>query len=179
MRPRARDYVDALHAHAGFEGDGSLDGDGVGGGNLLAGKAGQVLRGDGVDAVEGGDIVVAQDGWVGDAEAAASGAVAAVRLHDGPAEGSVQLVVLLRAGIDLGIIEAEDAAEGALQLKAHHGQQIGVGGAAAIEQNESVGGGSVGVDVVEPTSTPLFWQVSGWLVSWPKMASMTSRPRRR
>ena len=65
--------------------DGALDGDGVGGGELLAGEAGEILRGDGVDAVEGGDVVVAQDGGVGNALAAGWAADAAERLHDGPA----------------------------------------------------------------------------------------------
>ena len=64
---RARHHVDALHSIAGTEADGALDGDGVGRGELLAGKAGEVGGGDGVDAVEGGDVIVAENRGVGDA----------------------------------------------------------------------------------------------------------------
>ncbi len=55
-----------------------------------------------------------------------------------------------RAGIDLRIIEAENAAEGALQLKAHHLKHRGVGGAEAVENDDSVSDGGVGVEVVDP-----------------------------
>ena len=41
---RARDDVDALHAVAGAEADRALNGDGVGRGELLAGKAGEIRR---------------------------------------------------------------------------------------------------------------------------------------
>ena len=100
--------------------DGALDGDGVGGGELLAGEAGEVLGGDGIDAVEGGDVVIAQDGGVGDALAAGGAADAAEGLHDGPACGAAGFAIVECAGVDLGVIEAEDAAEGALELEAHH-----------------------------------------------------------
>ncbi len=120
---RARDDVDALHAVAGAEADRALNGDGVGGGELLAGKAGEIGGGDGVDAVEGGDVVVAEDGGVGNACAAACAAGAAERLHHGPAERAAGFAVGERAGIDLRVVEAEDAAEGALELEAHHLEQ--------------------------------------------------------
>jgi hypothetical protein len=58
---RARDDVDALHAVAAAESDGSLDGDSVGCGELLQGEGGLVCGGDGVDAVEGGDVVHTKD----------------------------------------------------------------------------------------------------------------------
>jgi hypothetical protein len=62
---RAGDDVDALHASAGAEGDGALNGDGVGAVSCLPGKAGEILRGDGIDAVEGGDVVVAEVAGLG------------------------------------------------------------------------------------------------------------------
>ena len=97
-----------------------LNGDGIGGGELFAGEAGEILRGDGVDAVEGSDVVEAKDGGVGDALAAGMAADAAQGLHDGPALKAVGVAVGERAGVDLGIVEAEDTAEGALELVAHH-----------------------------------------------------------
>src|SRR5208282_2959232 len=53
--------IDALHAAAGAEGDRALDGDGVGSRELLAGKAGEILGGDRIDAVEGCDVVHPKD----------------------------------------------------------------------------------------------------------------------
>ena len=68
----------------------------------------------------------------------------------GQPEGSVDLAVVERAGIDLRIIETEDAAEGPFQLIAHHGLLVRGGGAQAVEHNDGVGDGGVGIDVVEP-----------------------------
>ena len=68
----------------------------------------------------------------------------------GQPSGAVGLAVGERAGIHLRIVEAEDAAEGALQLIAHHRQLVRGGGAKAVEQNDGVGDGGVGIDVVEP-----------------------------
>ena len=53
-------------------------------------------------------------------------------------------------GLTCGVVQAENAAEGPLQLEAHHREQIGIGGAEAVEQDDGVGDGGVGVDVVEP-----------------------------
>ena len=147
---RARNDVDALHAVAGAEADRALNGDGVGRGDLLAGKVGEVGGGDGIDAVERGDVVVAQDGGIGDACAAGRAANAAHGLHHRPAKRAVGFAVGERAGVDLRIVKAEDAAEGALQLEAHHFEQIGVGGAEAVEHDDAVGDGRVGVEVVHP-----------------------------
>ena len=71
-------------------------------------------------------------------------------LHDRPAQRAVGFVVGEGAGIDLRVVEAEDAAESALQLEAHHLEQVGVGGAEAVEQDDAVGDGRVGVEVVHP-----------------------------
>jgi len=111
-----------------------------------------VLGGDGVDAVEGGDVVVGQLRGVGDGGAAERPAGRAERLHDGPAGDTAVLerTRLEWIGIDLRVVEAENAAEGALELKAHGGEQAGVEGAEAVEQDDAVGDGGVGVDVVEP-----------------------------
>ena len=54
------------------------------------------------------------------------------------------------AGVDLGVVEAEDAAEGALEFVAHHLDEVGVGGAEAVEQDDGVGDGGVGIEVVDP-----------------------------
>ena len=64
--------------------------------------------------------------------------------------GAAGLSVLVGRGVDLGVVETEDAAEGALELEAHHGEQIGVGGAEAVEQDDGVGDGGVGIEVVHP-----------------------------
>ena len=57
----ASDDVAPLHTVAGAEGDGAMNGDGVSRGKLLARKTGQVLGGDGIEAIEGGDVVVVED----------------------------------------------------------------------------------------------------------------------
>ena len=147
---RARHHVHALHPVAGAEADGALNRDGVGGGQLLAREIGEVRGGDGVDAVERGDVVVAQQGGVGDALPAARPADAAQRLHHRPALRAAGFAVGERAGIDLGIVEAEDAAEGALDLVAHHLDEIAGRGAAAVEEDDGVGDGGVGFQVVHP-----------------------------
>ena len=77
------------------------------------------------------------------------------------------------AGVHLRVVEAENAAEGALQLVAHHLQQVGVGGAEAVEQDDAVGDGGVGVDVVQPDKDAVVLAAVGWLAPVPKMASMT------
>ena len=53
--------------------------------SCLPGKLARFCGGDGVDAVEGGDVVVAQDAGVGNAIAAGGAADAAEGLHDRPA----------------------------------------------------------------------------------------------
>ena len=153
--------VDTLHAEAGAEGDGALDGDGMGGGELFAGEAGEVLRGNGVDAVEGGDVVEAEDVGVGDALAAGDSADAAEGLHDGPSGSAAGELIGKGGGVDLGVVEAEDAAEGALQLVAHHLEQIGGGGAEAVEKDDAVGDGGVGVEVVEPEADAVVLAAGG------------------
>ena len=50
----------------------------------------------------------------------------------------------------LGVVEAQNAAEGAFQLVLHHFDQVGVCGAEAVDENDGVGDGGVGLDVVEP-----------------------------
>ena len=75
--------------------------------------------------------------------------------------GSAGLAVLERAGIDLRVVEAEHAAEGALQLVAHHLHQVGVGGAEAVEQDHGVGDGRVGVDVVQPDADAVVLATGG------------------
>ena len=62
--------VDTLHPRAGSKSDCALNRDRVGRGDLLAGEVGEVLCGDGVDAVEGGDVVVAELRRVRNARAA-------------------------------------------------------------------------------------------------------------
>ena len=134
---RARNNVHALHGVAGAEDDGSLDGDGAGRSDLFAGKSGEVSGGDRVDAIEGGDIVVAQDGGVGNALTAAGPANTAHGLHNGPAKRAAGLAAGQCVGIDLGEIKSEYAAEGALQLIVHHLKEIGVGGAETVEQDDA------------------------------------------
>ena len=119
--------------------------------SCFAGEAGEIGGGDGVDAVEGGDVVVAEDGGVGDAVRRRLRRRRRSRgCMTGQPSGAAGLAVGERAGVDLGVVEAEDAAEGALQLEAHHLEQIGVGGAEAVEQDDGVGDGGVGVEVVHP-----------------------------
>ena len=96
---RARHHVHALHAVAGAEADRSLNGDGVGRGELLAGKAGEVGGGDGIDAVERGDVVAAQHRGVGNAGAAARAADAAHGLHHRPAQRAAGFAVGERRGL--------------------------------------------------------------------------------
>ncbi len=146
----AGDNVDALHAVAGAKADRALDGNGVRRGELLALEVGKVGGGDGVDAIERGDVVVVQDRGCGNALAAACAADAAEGLHDGPALGASGLAVRESAGVDLRVVEAEDTAEGALELKAHHLDKIGIGGAETVEQDDAVGDCGVGVEVVCP-----------------------------
>ena len=57
---------------AGAESDCSLDGDGAGGRDLLAGEGGCVRWGDRVKAIEGGDVVIVEVVGVGNAGAPAA-----------------------------------------------------------------------------------------------------------
>jgi len=82
-------------------------------------------------------------------------------------------VVGERAGVDLRIIEAEDAAKGALDLVAHHFDKVGIGGAEAVEQDDGVGDGCVGVEIVHPDEDAVVLATGGALAVAPKIASMT------
>ena len=75
---------------------------------------------------------------------------AAQGLHHRPAQHAVDLAVVQRAGIHLGIVQTENAAEGPLQFVAHHRQLVGSGGAQPVEQNDGVGDGRIGLNVVQP-----------------------------
>ena len=147
-------HVHALHPQAGFEADRPLNRDRVGRGNLFAGKAGQVAGGDGVDAVERGDVVPAQHRGVGDAGRPVRTAVGrGLRLHHRPALlllCRVRLAAGCGAGVHLRVVQAENPPEGPLQIVAHHRQQAGVGGAPAVEHDDGVGHGRIRVDVVHP-----------------------------
>ena len=162
---RPRHHIHALHPNPIVEADGSLDGDGVGGGDLLAGEAGQIAGHHGIDAIERGDVVPAQQGGIGNAEAAAGAAIAARRLHYRPAKEGVGLAAL-DAGVHLRVVEAENPPEGSLQLKAHHLQLRGGGGAEAVEQNNAVGDGGGGVDAVQPEIDAVVLAACGQAGAW-------------
>ena len=68
----------------------------------------------------------------------------------GQPSAAVGIAVGECAGVDLGEVEAEDAAEGALELEGHHLQHRSAGGAEAVEKDGAVGEGGVGIEVVEP-----------------------------
>ncbi len=145
--------VHALHADAVSECDGSLDGNGVGRGDLLAGKAGHIRGCDGIDAVQRGDVVPAQLRRVGNARAAARAADAAIGLHHRPALQflcSARRTTGERAGVHLRVVKPENPSEGSLQFKAHHLEFAGAGCAEAVEQNDPVSDRRIRVDVVEP-----------------------------
>ena len=147
---RARDDIHALHTQASLEGNGSLNGNSICSRELLAGKAGEILGGDGVEPVEGGDIVGMELRRLGNTEAAGRAADSADGLHHWPALRAAGFFVLERSGIYLRIVQVENVAEGAFKLEAHHCQHVCIGCAEAVEQKNGVGDGGVGVDVVDP-----------------------------
>ncbi len=118
--------------------------------SCLPGKACEIGCGDGIDAIEGGDVVVARAAGLGMQAPPLAPQAPLMGCITGQPERAAGLVVGERAGIDLRVVEAEDAAEGALELEAHHLKEIGVGGAEAVEQDDGVGDGGVRVEVVDP-----------------------------
>ena len=79
-----------------------------------------------------------------------------------------------RAGIDLGVVEAEDAAEGALQLdSSSSASRLALVAQRPLSRMMPWAMVASGLRLSIQTKTPLFWQLVGWLAVAPKMASMT------
>jgi hypothetical protein len=55
----------------------------------------------------------------------------------------------------------ETVAESALYFETHHREQVGVCGAKAVQQNDGVGDGGVGIDVVHPHKDAVVLAVHG------------------
>ena len=160
---RTRHNVDSLHPGTSTELNGALDGDCAGGGDLLAREGPGAGRSDGIDAVQRSDIVIAELAGVGDADPARGSANAAHGMHDRPAEHAIRLPAIVQgSGIHLGVVEAENAAEGAFQLVLHHLNEVSVGGAEAVEKDDGMGDGRVGLDVVEPRKDAVVL-ATGWV----------------
>ena len=165
---RAQDYVYTLHALAAAEGDGSGDGDRVGGGKFFASEAGEVGGSDGIETIERGDVVGAERGSVGHAGNAAFVAEALNGVHDGPTLQTFgsDLVAGEHLFVGLGPVEAEDLAEGADELVLQNGNLRSVGCAKAVDDHERVYDVARRREIVEEGEDAVLLAGGGGACSW-------------